>query len=195
MDDVIALSELNQKRARQIIEETGIVDIWHSIGAEINLVGSLKTGLLMKKRDIDFHIYSDPLKIEDSFSAISRLGKNSRIKKIMYGNLLDTGEECLEWHAWYLDSDENEWQIDMIHMPKGSPYAGYFERVADRILASLDDEKKYAILKIKNDIPDEKSVMGIEIYQAVIRDGVRNYADFMQWRKANPNNGIIEWMP
>ena len=29
----------------------------------------------------------------------------------------------------------------MIHMPKGSAYDGYFERVADRIAAVLTDQK------------------------------------------------------
>ena len=42
---------------------------------------------------------------------------------------------------------------------------------------------------------DEVKIMGIEYYQAVLRDGVRTYAEFEAWRAANPVDGILEWMP
>lgn len=38
-------------------------------------------------------------------------------------------------------------------------------------------------------------IMGIEYYQAVLRDGVRTYAEFEAWRAANPVTGVLEWMP
>ena len=71
----------------------------------------------------------------DRFAAMARLAENSRIRSITFNNLLDAPDQCLEWHAWYADADDQLWQIDMIHMPKGSAYDGYFERVADRIAA------------------------------------------------------------
>ena len=110
-------------------------------------------------------------------------------------NALDAQDQCLEWHAWYADADERLWQIDMIHMPRGSAWDGYFERVADRISAVLTDETRRAVLQIKYDTPDEVKIMGIEYYQAVLRDGVRTYAEFEAWRAANPVEGILEWMP
>ena len=135
MDKLSTLAAANQQRAQEVIRDSGIESIWRSVGAEPHLVGSLRTGLLITHRDIDFHIYSSPLRVADSFAAMARLAENSRIRRIEYGNLLDTSEECLEWHAWYADADDQLWQIDMIHMPKGSAYDGYFERVADRIAA------------------------------------------------------------
>ena len=126
---------------------------------------------------------------------MARLAENPRIRRIEYGNLLDAQDQCLEWHAWYADADERLWQIDMIHMPRGSAWDGYFERVADRIAAVLTDETRRAVLQIKYDTPDEVKIMGIEYYQAVLRDGVRTYAEFEAWRAANPVEGILEWMP
>ena len=76
-----------------------------------------------------------------------------------------------------------------------SAWDGYFERVADRISAVLTDETRRAVLQIKYDTPDEVKIMGIEYYQAVLRDGVRTYAEFEAWRAANPVEGILEWMP
>ncbi len=193
--NLLTVSEINQQKARRIIDETGIVDIWKSVGADAQLVGSLRTGLLVDNLDIDFHIYSDSFVLADSFAAIAKLAENPRIKRVEYANLLNTEEECLEWHAWYNDEEDNLWQIDMIHILKESPYAGYFEKVADRIAAVLTPETKAAILEIKSRRTPEVKIMGIEIYQAVIRDGVRTFEEFRQWQEEHPNPGIVDWMP
>ena len=173
MNDILEIAAANQQRARDIIRDTDLEAIWRSVGAEVNLVGSLRTGLLMTHRDIDFHIYSSSLTIADSFAAMTQLAENPRIRRIEYGNLLDAQDQCLEWHAWYADADDLLWQI----------------------AAVLTDETRRAILQIKYDTPETVKIMGIEYYQAVLRDGVRTYAQFEAWRAANPINGILEWMP
>ena len=111
MNDILEIAAANQQRAREVIRDTDLEAIWRSVGAEANLVGSLRTGLLMKHRDIDLHIYSSPLRVADSFAAMARLAENPRIRRIEYGNLLDAQDQCLEWHAWYADADERLWQI------------------------------------------------------------------------------------
>ena len=57
MEHLLELAKRNQERAWEVIRQTDIINIWKSVGAEINLVGSLNMGLLMKHKDIDFHIY------------------------------------------------------------------------------------------------------------------------------------------
>lgn len=193
--DILDIARQNQQKAWKVVEETQIIPIWESIGAEINLVGSLRTGLLMKHRDIDFHIYSSPLNLTDSFQAMAKLAENTSVKKIECANLLHTEEACVEWHAWYQDDENELWQIDMIHLLKGSRYDGYFEQVAERISAVLTDETKRAVLSLKYDTPETEKIMGIEYYQAVIQDGVRTYAEFEEWRKQHPVVGVVEWLP
>lgn len=195
MKNVLELAAENQRKAWKVIDETQVISIWESIGATVNLVGSLKTGLLMKNRDIDFHIYTDSLSITKSFEAVSILAENPSVKRILYNNLIDTDEKCIEWHAWYQDAEGKEWQIDMIHIQKGSFYDGYFEKVAERISAVLTPEWKERILTIKNDTPETEKIPGIIYYQAVIRDGICNYEEFCEWRKKHSDAGIIEWMP
>jgi hypothetical protein len=195
MEPITEIAQKNQQKAWNIINDTDIINIWKEVGAEIHLVGSLNMGLLMKHRDIDFHIYSSPLSLSDSFSAIAKLAENKQIQRIEFTNLLNTDEKCLEWHAWYLDSNSELWQIDMIHILKGSTYDGYFEKMAERISAVLTNETRYAILKLKYETPDVEKIMGIEYYQAVIQDSVRTYSEFMEWRKKHPVTGIVEWMP
>ena len=193
--NILELAKRNQQKAWEIIEETRIVRIWEGIGAKVNLVGSLRTGLLMKHRDIDFHIYTSPLDLSASFRAMAELAENTSVKKIEYTNLLHTAEACIEWHAWYQDMEGELWQMDMIHIQEGSRYDGYFERVAERISAVLTDEMRLAILKLKYETPDTEKIMGVEYYQAVIQDGVRSYPEFEEWRRLHPAVGVVEWMP
>ena len=192
--DILELAKRNQQKAWEIIEDTRIVRIWEGIGAKVNLVGSLRTGLLMKHRDIDFHIYTSPLDLSASFRAMAELAENTSVKKIEYTNLLHTAEACIEWHAWYQDMEGELWQMDMIHIQEGSRYDGYFERVAERISAVLTDEMRLAILKLKYETPDTEKIMGVEYYQAVIQDGVRSYPEFEEWRRLHPAVGVVEWV-
>lgn len=193
--DIEKIAKRNQQKAWEIIEDTRIIPIWESIGAQINLVGSLCTGLLMKHRDIDFHIYSSPLVVADSFRAMSKLAENPSIRKIEYTNLMHTDEACIEWHAWYEDSEHELWQIDMIHLLKGSRYDGYFEKVAERLSEVLTDETRRAILQLKFETPDTVKIMGVEYYRAVVQDGVRSYKEFEEWRRMHPVTGVVEWIP
>ena len=193
--NIFELAKRNQQKAWEIIEDTRIVRIWEGIGAKVNLVGSLRTGLLMKHRDIDFHIYTSPLDLSASFRAMAELAENTSVKKIEYTNLLHTAEACIEWHAWYQDMEGELWQMDMIHIQEGSRYDGYFERVAERISAVLTNEMRLAILKLKYETPDTEKIMGVEYYQAVIQDGVRSYPEFEEWRRLHPAVGVVEWMP
>lgn len=193
--DILEIAKQNQEEAWKVVENSDVVKAWESIGAEVNLVGSLRTGLLMTHRDIDFHIYSSPLTLSNSFQAMALLAENPNVKKIECVNLLHTVEECVEWHAFYQEPDGECWQIDMMHIKRGSRYDGYFEQVANRIAAVLTDETRQAILQLKYDTPETEKAMGVEYYQAVIRDGVRNYAQFEEWRRLHPVIGVIEWMP
>ena len=193
--DILDVARRNQQKAWEIIEKVNVIPIWESIGAQVNLVGSLRMGLLMKHRDIDFHIYTSSLSLADSFRAMAKLAENTSVKKIECVNLLHTVEACVEWHAWYQDSDNALWQIDMIHIVKGSRYDGYFEKMAERITAVLTDETRQATLKLKYETPDTVKIMGVEYYQAVIQDGVRTYAELEDWKKQHPVTGVIEWIP
>lgn len=182
-------------RARQIVAELEIVESWKAVGARAELVGSLRTGLQIGHRDVDFHIYSNPFTISASFEAVGRIASHPHIRSVAYANLLDAEDRCLEWHATYSPDGAESWQIDMIHLHPESPYVGFFEDVADRIERALTPETRCAILAIKDAVPAGQKVMGIRVYQAVLRDGVRTWDEFRAWDAKNPADGIITWKP
>ncbi|MFA6701917.1 MAG: phosphoglycerate mutase family protein [Dysgonamonadaceae bacterium] len=193
--DIIKLAERNQQAGWQILEDTRIIQSWEQIGATVNLIGSLKSGLLMKSRDIDMHIYTDQLSISESFSVIKELAERLSLKEIHYINGIDTEEECIEWHILYEDKDRNIWKFDMIHIRRGSKYDGVVEQVTNAITKQLTPEIRKIILQIKYEIPDDMAIPSIEIYHAVFTGKVKNYEELAQWRHNNPLAHSLEWLP
>ena len=188
------IAQNNLEKAALVIEKSGVLEAWGSIGATVNQVGSIAMGLLMKHRDIDFHIYTEKLDIAESFKAVQKICANPAVSRMEYRNLADTEEACLEFHVWFM-LDNEEWQIDMIQILKGSQFDGYFENVAARIKAVLTPEIRHTILELKYLTPDDEHIMGIEYYQAVIADNVKTYPEFVQWREKHPATGLVTWCP
>lgn len=193
--DILKLAEQNQQAAWRILEENHIISAWERIGATVNLVGSLKSGLLMKSRDIDMHIYTDKLDIVESFSVMQELAEKLPLKEVQYINGIDTEEECIEWHVLYTDKELNTWKFDMIHIRRGSKYDGTVERATDAIIKQLTPEIRQTILQIKYDVPAGIMIPGIEIYHAVFTGGVKTYEELEQWRRTNPLTNSLEWLP
>ena len=194
MNDIEFIAQNNLEKALQVIEKSNVRQAWESIGAEVHQVGSMAMGLLMKHRDIDFHIYTSELNVSESFKVIEKLCANPSVTRMEYRNLADTEEACLEFHIWFMLENE-EWQLDMIQILKGSQFDGFFENVAARINAVLTPEMRRTILELKYLTPDDEHIMGIEYYQAVIEDNVKTYPEFLQWRSKHPATGIVSWCP
>ena len=195
MKNSLDISAETECRARKVLDDSGVIRIWEEAGAEVRIVGSLAMGLMMTHRDIDLHIYTDRLDPAADFAAMARLAANPAVERVTYTNLAATEEECLEWHVWLRDESGDEWQLDMIHIRRGSRYDGYFERMAERIRTAMTPEQRETILQLKYETPVTKHIAGVEYYMAVIRDGIGTYAEFLRWRAAHTFNGIIDWQP
>lgn len=180
---IIELSQINQKRARVLLDKIHIIDTLTEHNIEAHIVGSLAMGLLINHLDIDIHAYSEEVTLKNSFAVMAKIAENKSVIKIECRNMLHTDERCVEWHVWVNDDNNETWQIDLIHIVKGSLYDGYFERMAERIKGNLTDETRTAILRLKYETPNNEHIMGIEYYQAVLRDGIRTMDEFNKWRK------------
>jgi len=192
--DILETSEHLQRQAWKIIEDFHIFQTWENMGAQVNVVGSLKTGLMVN-RDIDLHIYTDKLSIRDSFSAMGKLAEKLSLEDIQYKNLINTEEECIEWHAIYQDNNADKWKFDIIHIRRGSKYDGVVEKVTEVILNKITPEIRRIILGIKYDIPKGTTIPGIEIYQAVFSGNIKNYDELILWREENPLINSLDWIP
>ncbi len=185
----------NQKRAREIVNELGLIEFFERNGCKANLVGSLEMGLLVKHLDIDLHVYSPGLTEEKSFGLFSVLSKTDSIKEIRCINGLSTDEHCIAWHLTYEDKDKRPWQIDIIHIESGTQYDGFFERMAARIKKALTAEQRDTILRLKYETPENETIHGVEYYQAVMEYGVSTITEMREWVKKHRKPEGSYWMP
>lgn len=176
--DILKLSKQNQQIAWKILEDAQLVRLWENIGGKVHIVGSLKTGLLIHK-DIDIHVYTDEVSIKDSFLVMADLTQRLNLTDIQYKNLIDTEEECLEWHALFEDKNKNIWKLDLIHIRKDSKYDGVVEKMTEAIRKKLTPELHETILRIKYDMPKNAIIPGIEVYHAVFTGNVKSYDELL----------------
>ena len=90
------ISDEIQKAAWEVVRRNEIVRAWEKIGAKVCVVGSLATGLLAKRRDIDLHAYTSLLDAKNGFSAMAEIAKGGNIKSCSFLDLSSTREECME---------------------------------------------------------------------------------------------------
>jgi hypothetical protein len=196
MENLENIAGSNLQKAFEIIRELKIEKIYEELNSTCNLVGSVKTGLLMSHLDIDFHVYSDEFSVEKSFNAIAKISQNPKIKEVFYKNLLEEDDMCLEWHLLYEEVPERIWTIDIMHIKNESLYAGVIERVTEKISSVLTEKMKQTILKIKWESERHKEkIFGIDIYQAVIEENIDTFQDFQIWKQNKKDVGISLWEP
>lgn len=188
------LALANQKKAAVVLAESGIAEIWKESGCRVNVVGSLRMGLLVKHRDIDLHVYSQGITVESSFAIASKIAKNPCITEIKCINGLHTDEQCIAWHFYYKHEGEI-WQFDVIHIEEGSRYDGYFENMADRIVEVMTATKRDTILRLKFETPVETDYHGVEYYEAIIADDVNSMSEFECWVEQHRKKPAYYWIP
>lgn len=164
------MARTTQAEARDIVAGLDIEGHWRQAGAVVNAVGSFRTGLLVRHRDIDFHVYTPTLDRDLSFRVMAALASSPYLNSLHFVDGSGTEERCLEWHGIWQRPGGAPWQIDIIHIESGSTFDGYFERFADRL-------------------------HGVEYYQAVLEGGVRTLDGLRRWRAAHPLDGVNLWMP
>lgn len=188
------LALANQKKAELVLDESGIAAIWKEAGCRVNIIGSLRMGLLASHRDIDLHVYSQGITTESSFGIASKIANNPCITEIKCINGLHTDEHCLAWHFYYKHEGEI-WQVDVIHIEEGSHYDGFFENMADRIVDVMTETERDTILRLKFETPAETDYHGVEYYEAVIADGVRSMSEFENWIEQHRKKPMYYWIP
>ena len=192
--EISDLAFANQEKALKVLDASGIAKIWEHHGCRVNLIGSLRMGLLASHRDIDLHVYSKGITEENSFAIAAQIAKLPEVTEMKCINGLHTDEHCMAWHIFYR-YDGEIWQFDVIHIEEESFYDGYFERMADRIAEVMTPAQKETILRLKFETSADKDYHGVEYYEAVIADGISDMPDFEAWVSAHRKKPTYYWIP
>lgn len=190
-------AKIFRQRAKEVLEESGVAQVWADAGCKVEVVGSMRMGLMARHRDIDLHVYSPEISEESSFAIAAMVARNPRVKEIKCINGLMTDECCVAWHFSYEAADGETWQFDVIHIVEGSRYDGFFEEMADRIVLLSSDEQKETILKLKFETPDNlpEPIPGVEYYEAVMDGGVSTLDELLRWVDMRRSQPPHYWMP
>ena len=194
MNLVLRASEL-QRQAHRVIRTLGLKERWQEVG-DVNFSGSFRFGLMVQP-NIDMEVYTDEPRPGTGFQVIAAIAEIPGIRRVNFRNQLDdVGDPGLLWYVQYGDRLGRDWSIDSWLVPRDHPFAGLPGRFADAMCERLSDELRLRILEIKYEIQcNEQRARSIEVYKAVLRDGIETYDEFMEWLEKNPAKRVEDWMP
>jgi hypothetical protein len=191
--------------ARELLErqDTLQLEAWRTLGAldlavalapigPMEVIGSLATGLMVW-RDIDLHVVAPGLSASVAHEAMARYFGHPRIGAIRYRydyaeqNPANAPNDDRYYYAlFYQGAGGHEWKIDISIWIADPPHV---ERLPpSSLIARLNDETRLAILWIKDQWfarPEYRiAVSSVDIYDAVLDDGVRTPEEFAAYLRA-----------
>ena len=192
MDDILFRAEKRRERALSIIDRLGLLKRWERFGSPV-IVGSVRHGLVVAL-DIDIHIHTRELRIDQGFEVMSELAQLTGVDEIRFTNQLDTPDHCLYWRVRYRDEEGDSWKVDSYSFC-ACPDALWVETFGDVLERALTDETRRAILRIKESLLGEDGIRGIDVYRAVLEGGVRGSGEFKNWLAEHKPCGNVYWLP
>jgi hypothetical protein len=172
-----------QAEVRQVLADLNLMTVLTKAGRPMQ-IGSSVLGL-MTWRDIDIHVYCNPVSADLAFETMRPLASHPGITKLRYANwrgpfATATLPDGYYWGVRYDRGTDQEWKIDVWFLPEDAPRPEleHLETIKGR----LTPESRLAILWLK-DIwhrhPTYRHGVGsMDIYDAVLKQGVRTPAAF-----------------
>lgn len=193
MIDLVRRADQRRRRALVVIEELGLMERWSRYGKPV-MVGAVRIGLVVDL-DIDIEVYSQCPRIDDGFKVMSKLALLPGVWKVRFSNELEGPDQGLYWQIRHRDGLGDVWKIDTWLVGEDHPDAHHSERFADAMEKALTDETRTAILGIKEALLGRTEVRGVDVYKAVLRDGVRSPEEFIRWTSDESQSVTTHWLP
>ena len=193
MDDIVRRAEGRTRQAFDVIEELDLLKRWSRCGRP-TLLGAVSFGLVVS-RDIDLNIYAREPAVAQGFEVVSEIAVLPGVMKVRYSNCLETIDQGLYWQIQYRDRFGDMWTVDNWLVSEDHPHADLLEALVERMQKGLSAEQRKVILQIKETVQPESKARGIDIYEAVMEDGVRSPCEFAVWLRDSKRREISEWLP
>jgi hypothetical protein len=175
----------------EILQDLSLVSRWAAHG-QVHLVGSVALDLVVEP-DIDLEIYSAAPDIGKGFTVLAPLAAVPGIRRARFTNTLDTADPGLYFQLQYQRGDQI-WKIDMWYLADDYPGPRGHE-LTGPLLSVLTPVARDSILAIKEAASErDEPVQGIRVYQAVVDEGITDYAGFRAWTASTPG-GLSRWFP
>lgn len=194
MIDILQRAAERRRIAVSILAELQLVEQWARFGRPV-IVGALAYDLISDP-DIDMEIYCPDLRIEHGFDVLRACSENRRVTQALFANHLYGPDKALYWQLRVQGDDGREWKIDMWSAPDDYdlPRSEYF---IEPMKAALCEETRRAILELKEIRHTDPALMciSIDLYRAVMQDGVRNAEGLRNWLENHETGQLTDWKP
>lgn len=192
--DVFQRAEEKRRMAEQILADLQLVERWRRYGRPV-IVGALAYNLVVDF-DIDMEIYCPEIQIDHGFEILRQSAQNERVTNAQFFNGLHGPDQALYWQLRYRDTANNHWKIDMWSAPDDYPLprSEYF---VEPMKKALTEETRRAILELKEHRMNDRSLqcLSIDLYRAVLEDGVRTPDGLRQWLQTRETGQLTGWKP
>jgi hypothetical protein len=194
MNTTLTHAAERQRIAHQILADLQLIEKWRVFGNPI-IVGAVSYGLVVAP-DIDMEIFCDEPKIQDGFAVLQACALHPRVRKARFSNKLDEPDEGLYWQLGYRHEDGQEWKIDMWSVRRSHP-GPWSAVLVEPMQQALTDETRRIILELKEQILLDATLYrgSINLYRAVLDDGVQTVQQYRTWLEHNSTTGLVAWMP
>lgn len=196
--DLVSASAALRAEATKILDADGLRDILAGYG-QPEVTGSYTLDL-MTWRDLDNYVLRDGLGIRAFCEMGARIAEELRPVRMQFrneriGRTPGLPDDGLYWGV-YLPPSDTTWKIDIwaVDVEQGRRMIA----AHNALKARLTPETRRSILRIKSALCGHalyrKSFVALDIYRAVLDDGVRETGAFAAWLKTD-KNVHIQWPP
>ena len=188
-NSLLQLNEAIKKEADTMLHEKGLLDMLRSFGTP-HVSGSYALDL-MTWRDIDIYLEVEELKENRFFSLGGQLASLLMPVKMSFRNetIAKTPglPDGLYWGIYVGNERKGAWKIDIwaVHSAECKRLLDYCAAIQGK----LDEQKATQILAIKSrcwqDPEYRRSYSSMDIYTAVLEEGIRDYEGFERYRRSS----------
>lgn len=167
------------RAAEQVLDELDLLARWKPFSEPV-VVGSAALDLVVRP-DIDIEFMVDELSIRDGFDVITACAELPKVRSVRFNDARDKPEQGLYWKLSYELTPTETWTLDLWMFRRDHP-GPLASSMVEPIRAALTPETRDTILAIKEAAVERgERAWGHWLYRAVINDGVRTYAEFLDW--------------
>ena len=179
--------EARRRRALELLSELRVVERLSALGP-VEITGGVAHRLTVA-HDIDIDVTVDELDAHACLAVMADLAGDPRVKRVVFRNDATT----YGWLAF--DIAVEDWAIELyVSTPRASCF-GWTAELARLFADMLDREQRRAILELKEALAGDHDYRSMDVYRAVVDDGVRDLDEFLRWRAECGSAELARWLP
>lgn len=182
--DLIKQQEELQREGNDLLAKIGLIEFISKFGKP-EIVGSMMSGLMVWP-DIDIQLIADQISDEDYWKTVKFIFDIKDLYHSLYIQDFRKSQNPNTPNGLYIgtkiENGGKEWKIDLwFILPRNENEFNFNDWIKDK----LNDENRKTILELKGQLYNNpkyrKDFFSIDIYKAVINDGVKSIGDFEKY--------------